>query len=73
MGAALQGVPDTPPEMPTGLVQARIDPDTGLLAALDNPDAIMEVFQAGRLPEMEADRMGVERDVMPEEDPYDIY
>jgi penicillin-binding protein 1A len=29
MGVALQGVEDRPPEMPNGLAQARIDPETG--------------------------------------------
>jgi penicillin-binding protein 1A len=73
MGAALEGLPDELPELPPGLVQARIDPDTGLLAALDNPDAIMEVFQAGRLPQMEESLQGVKTDATTEEDPYDIY
>ena len=73
MAVALEGRPDTPPAMPPGLVQARIDPDTGLLAALDNPKAIMEVFQAGHLPEMEEGSQGVNADAKTEENPYDIY
>jgi penicillin-binding protein 1A len=73
MGQALEGVPEQVPPMPPGLVRARIDPDTGLLAALDRPGGIMEVFQAGRLPEMEQAREGVSRDAAQEEDPYDIY
>jgi penicillin-binding protein 1A len=73
MGTALAGVPDTTPELPSGLVQARINPQTGLLAALDNPGGIMEVFQAGRLPEMEDNPQGVNRDATTEQDPYDIY
>lgn len=73
MATALEGMPDNPPVLPPGLVQARINPDTGLLAALDNPAAIMEVFQAGRLPELEAELEGIDRDVTTEEDPYDIY
>jgi len=72
MGAALDGVPDDPPAMPPGIVQARINPDTGLLAALDTGAGIVEVFQAGRLPELEATE-GVDRDATTEEDPYDIY
>ena len=73
MADALEGLPDQVPELPAGLVQARINPDTGLLAALDNPGAIMEVFQAGRLPEMEASVEGADQDVTTEENPYDIY
>ncbi|MEJ2535277.1 MAG: penicillin-binding transpeptidase domain-containing protein, partial [Gammaproteobacteria bacterium] len=73
MGEALAGLPDRPPTMPPGVLQARIDPDTGLLAALDNPGGIMEIFQAGRLPDMEERLQGVSADGESEEDPYDIY
>jgi penicillin-binding protein 1A len=72
MGAALADMPDDPPTMPPGIVRARINPETGLLAALDARGGIMEVFQAGRLPDMEATE-GVDRDATTEEDPYDIY
>ena len=73
MGIALEGVDDKPPLMPEGLAQARIDPDSGLLARLDNDNAIMEIFQAGRLPPMEQAAGGENRDVAAEEDPYEIY
>ncbi len=73
MDVALAGVPDQPPEMPEGIAQSRIDPETGLLAALDNPDAIMEVFEAGKLPRMEQRTERMDPDVSEEEDPYDIY
>jgi penicillin-binding protein 1A len=73
MGIALDGVDDKPPLMPEGLAQARIDPDSGLLARLDNDSAIMEIFQAGRLPPMEPAAGGESRDVSTEEDPYEIY
>lgn len=72
MDAALADFPDAPPTMPPGIVRARINPETGLLAALDTGGGIMEVFQAGRLPEMEATD-GADRDGTTEEDPYDIY
>jgi len=72
MGVALTGMPDETPPMPPGLVRARINPETGLLAALDTDSGIMEVFQSGRLPEMEAST-GVDQDATTEEDPYDIY
>ena len=73
MGIALEGVDDKPPLMPDGLAQARIDPDSGLLAKPDNDNAIMEIFQVGRLPPMEQAAGGVNRDAATEEDPYDIY
>ena len=73
MGIALEGVDDTLPLMPEGLAQARIDPDSGLLARLDNNNAILEIFQAGRLPPMEHAAAGEDRDVATEADPYDIY
>ncbi len=72
MGVALAGMPDETPPMPPGLVRARINPETGLLAALDTDSGIMEVFQSGRLPEMEAST-GVDQDATTEENPYDIY
>lgn len=72
MAVALTGIPDETPQMPPGLVRARINPETGLLAALDTSTGIMEVFQSGRLPEMEAST-GVDQDATSEEDPYDIY
>jgi penicillin-binding protein 1A len=71
METALKGVPDLPPEMPDGLAQARIDPETGLLATFDNPDAIVELFQAGTLPQMEENPAGNNPDEIEEEDPYD--
>jgi len=70
---ALDGVPDEPAPLPPGLVQAKINPDTGLLAALESPGGIMEVFEAGHLPEMEDHQQGVRQDAAQEEDPYDIY
>ena len=73
MRTALDGVEDSPPLMPEGLAQARIDPNSGLLARLGNDDAIMEIFQAGRLPPMEPSAEGESRDSSTEEDPYEIY
>ena len=73
MAVALEGVEDKPPRMPEGLAQAKIDPETGLLARLDNEDAIMEIFQAGRLPPMQRNGQGNARMSRIEEDPYEIY
>jgi penicillin-binding protein 1A len=73
MEVALEGVDDHPPEVPPGLARAKIDPETGLLARLDDRDAIMEVFEAGRLPPMPETGLGDDPDVPLEEDPYEIY
>jgi penicillin-binding protein 1A len=73
MAVALEGMEDKPPIMPEGLAQAKIDPETGMLARLDNQDAIMEIFQAGRLPPMQEMDQGEDQDVPLEEDPYEIY
>ena len=73
MAVALENVQDKPPVMPEGLAQARIDPETGMLARLENDDAIMEIFQVGRLPPLQEPGQGVEQDVTLEEDPYEIY
>ncbi|HSS62971.1 MAG TPA: PBP1A family penicillin-binding protein, partial [Gammaproteobacteria bacterium] len=72
MAFALDGVEDRPPEMPDGLAQARIDPETGLLATLDNDDAILEVFESGRLPPTQPQAQGGLKDVATEENPYEI-
>jgi len=73
MAVALQDVEDQPPVMPSGLAQARIDPETGLLARLDNPDAIMEIFAADNLPAMEVETGGENQDASAAESPYEIY
>jgi penicillin-binding protein 1A len=73
MRIALDGVEDKPPVMPEGLAQAKIDPETGLIATLDNSSAIMEIFEVGKMPPMEADSGGENEDVSSAEDPYEIY
>lgn len=73
MRVALQSVPDRVPEIPEGITQARIDPVTGLLARVDNEDAIVEVFDMGSLPPMEEAKEGEQSDAVPEEDPYDSF
>ena len=73
MGVALQNVPDNSLEIPEGITQARIDPETGLLARLENPAAVMEVFETGSLPPMEDAVEGDDSDVSTEEDPYDSF
>ena len=73
MRVALKDVPDQSPEIPEGITQARIDPETGLLARLENPAAVMEVFKTGTLPSMEDAVEGDDSDVSTEEDPYDSF
>ena len=73
MAAALEGVEDRPPVMPEGLARAKIDPETGLLARLDDEDGIMELFEAGRLPPMPETGQGDNQDAALEEDPYEIF
>jgi len=53
MDSALQGVPEKTLPRPAGLVTVRINPETGKLAAADNPAAIFETFRRGNVPEAE--------------------
>jgi penicillin-binding protein 1A len=50
MREALKGVPQVRRPMPDGLVTLRIQPDTGMLASGENPDAILETFMTDHLP-----------------------
>lgn len=58
MQGALQGVPETKPEQPRGIVTVRIDPRTGLLAHPGQGNAIFEIFKQGALPRATARYMG---------------
>jgi penicillin-binding protein 1A len=53
MHEALAGAPRHWVPVPDGIVTARISPDTGMLAAADNPNGIMEKFIEGNLPKTE--------------------
>lgn len=50
MRVALQGTAESILERPSGLVNVRIDSETGKLAKADNPKAIFEVFRAANVP-----------------------
>lgn len=50
MRVALDGKQESILPRPDGLVNARIDPETGKLAHSDDPDAIFEIFPAGNVP-----------------------
>ncbi len=54
MRVALADRPELPLERPKGLVTVRIDPDTGLLAAADNPKAVFETFRVENVPRQPA-------------------
>lgn len=59
MRVALEDRPESTLPRPEGLVNARIDPETGKLARADDPDAIFEVFQSDHVPhEYSRDRQG---------------
>jgi penicillin-binding protein 1A len=55
MAEALAGLPEHSLERPPGIVEHRINRQTGLLASDYNPDAIFEKFAVGHLPEREPD------------------
>ncbi|MCS3904142.1 penicillin-binding protein 1A [Methylohalomonas lacus] len=50
MRVVLEGHDEAILPRPDGLVNARIDPDTGKLARADNPDAVFEIFPADNVP-----------------------
>ncbi|MEM9304783.1 MAG: penicillin-binding protein 1A [Pseudomonadota bacterium] len=70
MREALDGVPETPLEPPEDIVFARIDPETGQLAAAGDPNSIVEVFRRGELPEAATVASDGEEE---EANPYDIF
>ncbi|WP_126452275.1 penicillin-binding protein 1A [Sulfuriflexus mobilis] len=50
MENAMKGVPEKQVEMPAGLVTIRVDPETGLLAAQGQENAIFETFRSDNVP-----------------------
>ena len=50
MRVALAGMPPSEMERPPGLITVRIDPDTGLLAGANHPNAIFESFRKDQVP-----------------------
>jgi penicillin-binding protein 1A len=51
MADALDEAPDGTISQPSGIVTARIDPQSGLLAPAGFPGAIFEIFEEGHMPE----------------------
>jgi len=50
MRAALKDMPESEPPLPPGLVTVRIDPATGAVAGVGNPNAVLETFRAQDVP-----------------------
>ena len=50
MENAMKGVPEKIKEVPAGIVTVKIDPDTGLLAAQGQENAIFEIFRTDNIP-----------------------
>lgn len=63
MGVALEGVPETRPEQPRGLVTIKIDPETGLLARPGQSNAIFEIFHKDSMPTRGAPNLGMDRGI----------
>lgn len=55
MENAMTGVPEKQMEMPSGLVTVKIDPETGLLAAVGQENAIFETFRTESVPKQTVD------------------
>lgn len=71
MRVALDGVPEQPDPVPVGIVEARIDPETGLRVRAGAENAMREWFPADRLPPLESGETSDENQQTA--DPYDIY
>ncbi len=58
MAPALAGTALRRPERPAGLVEVRISPASGLVAAAGTSNSVLEVFEVGRVPPSEEGRDG---------------
>ena len=72
METALADLPETSSPLPVGIVQASIDPATGLRARPGNPDAIREWFKSGHLPELQP-ALSEQQSDQDNVDPYEIF
>lgn len=70
MKTALAGRPERPDPVPIGIVEASIDPASGLRVRPGTAGALREWFPAERLPPLKAEP---EQDPGGETDPYDIF
>lgn len=55
MSTALKGKPESRRARPPGIVEVRINPETGKRAKIGDPDAIFEIFRTANVPEIEED------------------
>ncbi len=69
MGEALEGRPPTPFRMPPGVVNVRIDADTGLLPGPDSERVIVEAFLPGTEPVKTSPSTLTARDGLPDDLP----
>jgi len=72
MRVALDQVPESPPILPNGIAQVRIDPGTGALAEPGSTSTMIEVFRVEHIPES-IESLTRTQEGHPEEDPYDVY
>jgi len=70
MQAALDGVPEQADPVPVGIVEASIDPNSGLRVRPGTPGAVREWFPADNLPPLKDQQSEQTED---ETDPYEIF
>jgi penicillin-binding protein 1A len=70
MEVALDGMPLQSDPVPVGIVEASIDPESGLRVRPGTPGAVREWFPAGNLPPLEETRRDEPED---DADPYEIF
>ncbi|MFU8876542.1 MAG: penicillin-binding protein 1A [Wenzhouxiangellaceae bacterium] len=70
MRTALDGVAEKKPPVPTGIVEASIDPNTGNRVRPGTPGSIREWFPAGNLPPLQDGDLREDDETT---DPYDIF
>jgi len=74
MRVALDGVAETPLEVPTGITTARIDPSSGrLLGALDGDGGVLEVFKVDDIARLAAMRDQLDAQADGDKHSYEIF
>jgi penicillin-binding protein 1A len=74
MRAALDGVPESPLEVPSGMTTARIDPASGnLLGGLDGESGVLEVFKVEDIARLAAQRDAPDGREDAERQAYEIF
>ncbi len=73
MRTALDGMPDTQPTIPNGIVTALIDPHTGLLAPAGTPGAITEFMKVEDAARLESASSDASRQGTTERESFDIF